>query len=108
MDLAFNISNNQAVESWSGKEAAQVVGISGYSHMIIFVTMHLDPNRGNLWLGHDKHNEPCATTVSNVSAGLFYYSYINYQFNSGLKLFLGPLSPYLVAIHYIYWPAKWL
>lgn len=73
MDLAFNISDERAVAKWSDKAAAQVAGVSGYSHIIVFVTTHSDPDRGDLWLGHDKHNEPCATTISNVSTGLFYY-----------------------------------
>ena len=47
--------------------------LSGYNHVIIFITTHSDPDTGDLWIGEDKRNKPCSAKVSSVSTGLFHH-----------------------------------
>jgi hypothetical protein len=53
--------------------------------VVVFITTHTDPDRGDLWLGHDEDNEICAVAIDDVIILLFYYfiSEINYILNSG-------------------------
>jgi hypothetical protein len=74
IDLPFNVGQNQAMVKWNKNVQKLVKTLSGYRHVIVFITMHSTPNDGDLWLGLDERNEPCAAPVSNVSTNLFYYS----------------------------------
>ena len=102
IDMPFNVGHNQAVPEWSKAAAKVVKEVSGFSHVVIFVTTHLVPKFGDLWLGNDPtRNKPCAATVSNVSAALFNYLIdINYILNSGLMLFFCHSSPYSAVVFY--------
>ncbi len=58
LDMPFNFGSDQDVEKWNVNAAKCLANISHYSHVVIFVTTHSDPNRGDLWFGYDKDNRP--------------------------------------------------
>jgi hypothetical protein len=96
IDIPFNVSHNQAVGEWNLQAAHRMRGISHHDHVVVFVTTHSDPDRGDLWTGVDRANQPCAVTVSNVSTGILYfiiYTDINHKLNSGLTRSLVPIQP---------------
>jgi len=72
MDLPFDLGSNQDVEKWNADAAKRLANISPYSHVVVFVTTHSDPDRGDLWFGYDKDKNPCAAEADEVS-GLFYH-----------------------------------
>jgi hypothetical protein len=69
----FNIGDELAVEKWARDTRRTVADLSGYGHVIVFITTHSVPENGDLWIGVDNHGESIAATVENVSTGLFYY-----------------------------------
>jgi hypothetical protein len=71
INMSFNILNGEAVEEWNIEATKVVAGLSSYSHVIVFITTHSDPDTGNLWIGEDKKKRPHSTRVSSVSTGLF-------------------------------------
>jgi hypothetical protein len=82
-DVPFNIGNAQALAEWNIEAGNLVAKLSGYTHVIVFITTHADPERGDLWVGHD-NSGPCAATVGDVSTCLFYYcTDIDRELNSG-------------------------
>lgn len=72
-DLPFDVGLIQARGEWDMKARNLVDEISGYNHVVVFITTHSDPDTGDLWLGKDENNEPCAAEVGDVSTCLFYY-----------------------------------
>ena len=74
LDMPFNFQSDQDVEKWNVSAAKYLANIPHYSHVVIFVTTHSDPDRGDLWFGYDKENRPCAAPANEVS-GLFIISY---------------------------------
>ncbi|HYT44833.1 MAG TPA: hypothetical protein VEP90_21070 [Methylomirabilota bacterium] len=48
MNVPFNIKSNEAVNKWNADAAKHLARISQYSHVVIFVIMHSDPNKGDL------------------------------------------------------------
>jgi hypothetical protein len=91
INMPFNILNGEVAEEWNIEATKVVAGLSGYSHIIVFITTHSDPNTGDLWIGEDKKKRPCSTRVSSVSTGLFslFHTEIDHILNSGLTHFLG-------------------
>jgi hypothetical protein len=73
IDLPINITDNETLEKWNINVSKVVAGLSGYSHVIVFITTHSDPDSGDLWIGQDEHNNPCASSVSFVSTSIFYH-----------------------------------
>lgn len=73
IDMPFNVGNDRASAQWSSDVAARVADLSGFKHVIIFITTHSDPERGDLWLGQDERGEICAAPVGNVCNNIFYY-----------------------------------
>jgi hypothetical protein len=73
LDLPFNVREDKATAEWS-KDAAKLISeLSGFRHVVVFVTTHSVPDNGDLWLGNDRSNKPCAALVDNMSANLFYH-----------------------------------
>ena len=93
------MGHHQALNKWN-IDAAKCMGeISPHTHVVVFITTHSNPVSGDLWLGNDEENKPCAGKVSDVSTGLLYYlTNINYELNSGLNSFWVHLKPYLMAL----------
>lgn len=72
VDFPLNVGHNlNLLEAWTEKAAKFAAEMSGFSHVIVFVTTHTDPDTGDLWLGHNAQNNPGATTVANESTALF-------------------------------------
>lgn len=71
MDFPFNFGSDKDITKWNVEAAKSLAKISHYSHAVIFVTTHSDPDRGDLWFGYDE-GTPCAAKVGDVS-GLFYH-----------------------------------
>jgi hypothetical protein len=73
LDLPFNVGEDKAVAEWS-KDATKLISeLSGFRHVVVFVTMHSVPDNGDLWLGNNRSNKPCTALVDNMSANLFYH-----------------------------------
>jgi len=74
-DIPFNITNEQSLDKWNFDAAERLRGISRYEHVVVFVTTHSDPDRGDLWAGQsgpkNHAKDPCAITVQDVSTSLF-------------------------------------
>ena len=77
MDIPFNITNEQSLDKWNVEAAERLRGISCYEHVVVFVTTHSDPDRGDLWAGQNspknRPKDPCAITVKNVSRSQFFF-----------------------------------
>ena len=77
MDIPFNITNEQSLDKWNVEAAERLRGISCYEHVVVFVTTHSDPDRGDLWAGQNspknRPKDPCAITVKNVSRSHFFF-----------------------------------
>lgn len=87
--LPFNIRDEQGVAKWNSGAAKFVAGLSGYSHVIVFITTHSVPTNGDLWIGKDDDNEGIRVTVNNVSTSSFYHFILILTMdltNSGLTL----------------------
>ncbi|KAG8215296.1 hypothetical protein J3R82DRAFT_8885 [Butyriboletus roseoflavus] len=56
----FNIGHNGALNNWHSQAAKLMASLSRYRHVIIFVTIHSDPNTSDLWLRQDEHGDTCA------------------------------------------------
>jgi hypothetical protein len=74
-NLPFNIRDERGVATWNKEASKLVAGLSGYSHVIVFITTHSVPTNGDLWIGKDNDNEGIAVTVDNVSIIYFIISY---------------------------------
>lgn len=85
VDVPFNVYNLKDVEAWNAYAAQQVANLSSldYKHVIVFITTHSDPDRGDLWIG-EEDTEPAADTPDQVSIICFYYYYTNRKLDSGL------------------------
>jgi hypothetical protein len=86
-NISINISDVQTLEKWSIEASGRVAELSASAHVIVFITTHTDPERGDFWLGHDEHGEPCAVAVDDVSSCLFYCTDVDHEFNSGFIKF---------------------
>ena len=73
LDLPFNLGHDQAAIKWKSDTTKLVAGLSGFRHVVVFVTVHSVPENGDLWFGHNKAEEPCATQVGEVNNILFYF-----------------------------------
>jgi hypothetical protein len=82
-NIPFNISDAQTLEKWDVEASSHVAELSTSAHVIVFITTHTDPERGDLWLGHDKHGKPFAAASDDVSTCLFYCTDVDREFNSG-------------------------
>ena len=112
MDIPFNITNEQSLDKWNVEAAKRLRGISCYEHVVVFVTTHSNPDRGDLWARQNSPKncpkDPCAITVKNVSCSLFFFSFcmdIDHELNSGSKLSSALIRPYSVALCSFYWCA---
>jgi hypothetical protein len=89
IDVPFNITNEQALDKWNFDAAERLRGISRYEHVVVLVTTHSDPDRGDLWTGQNSPKnhpkDPCAITVKNVSPNLFFLfrTDVDRELNSG-------------------------
>ena len=81
IDIPFNVGHNEALDHWHREAAKLVASLSRYRHVIVFVTMHSDPDTGNLWLRQDEHSDTCAAMVGNVSTHLFYLFILTFTLN---------------------------
>jgi hypothetical protein len=86
-NLPFNISDEQTLEKWNVEASSHVAKLSASTHVIVFITTHTDPDRGDLWLGHDNRGDPCATAVDDVSTCLFYCTDVDHELDSGFIKF---------------------
>ena len=71
--LPFNMRDEQGVATWSKEASKLAASLSGYSHVIVFITTHSVPTNGDMQIGKDNDNEGIAVTVDNVSISLYYY-----------------------------------
>jgi hypothetical protein len=75
VDLPISIEDDDDVAKWTSKAAERVRWITRRKreHVVVFVTTHSDPVRGDLWTkgSEDPDEDPCAVTVGQVSTGVF-------------------------------------
>ena len=96
IDLEFNIYEEEALESWINKGKKLAEDLCNYDHVVVFVTTHSEPDRGDMWLGEDSSKERNAVTISDVSTGLYYHFTLILTINSQwLNFILGPFNPIL-------------
>ena len=68
MDIPFNVPDVDDLNEWNDYASQQVANLSilDYHHVIVFITTHSDPDRGDLWIG-EEDTGPAADTPDEVS-----------------------------------------
>ena len=51
INIPFNVMHNEALKEWNTSASKLVASLSGYSHVIVFITTHSNPNSRDLWIG---------------------------------------------------------
>jgi hypothetical protein len=89
-NIPFNITDAEALEEWvieAESRAAQLSAARRLArHVIVFITNHTDPDRGDPWLGHDPGSGASgAAAVDDASTCLFlfYCTDLDRELNSG-------------------------
>jgi hypothetical protein len=70
IEMPFNVPTDRAAVKWNNDVAKQIGHLSGYTHIVIFVTTHSVPDNGDLWLGETEPQKPIATNVATVITSL--------------------------------------
>lgn len=96
LDLPFSIEDDADAAEWTSKVVERLRMVRKHEHVVVFVTTHSDPERGDLWTKASEHpeEEPCAVSVSEVST---YNTNIDHKLNNSttqqfLTTILGPFS----------------
>lgn len=82
INMPLDVAYTEAAAKWNTDVTKLVAGLSDYQHVVVFITTHSDPTSGDLWIGQDEDNNPCAASVTYVSTGLFYYFILILTMNS--------------------------
>lgn len=72
LDVPIDLGKDVAQLRWVDEAAKMVQDLDQFQHVVVFVTTHSDPDRGDLWLGRDERNQVCAVSVKDVCFVLFF------------------------------------
>ena len=72
LDVPINVGDGQALVQWRSAAAKTMATLSEYQCVLAFITVHSDPDRGDLWVGQDEDNAAGAIAVDEVSIRLFF------------------------------------
>ena len=96
LDLPINVGDSQALAQWRSEAVKIMENLSQYQKVLAFITVHSDPDRGDLWVGQDDDDDgPSAITVDDISMGLFFpmILIISILHNSGSTKYWGLSMP---------------
>ena len=67
IDLPIDLGKDEDQLDWPDQATKIVARLGEFQHIVVFITTHSDPERGDLWLGQDEHERICSASVADVS-----------------------------------------